>query len=70
MANLNKQLYYYVHKQRIINIKFNIGSANGGLSFKEEDVKIMKDNNNSVLQWMERRRRTGFFMDEANPIFP
>ena len=49
---------------------FNIGSPNGGLSFKEEDVKIMKDNNNSVLQWMERRRRTGFFMDEANPIFP
>ena len=30
----------------------------------------MKDNNNSVLQWMERRRRTGFFMDEANPILP
>ena len=46
-----------------------IGSANGGLSFKEEDVKMIKDN--SVLQWMERRRRTGgFFMDETNPIFP
>ena len=53
----------------------------GGLPLKEEDVKLIKDNNTAnVFQWMERRRRSGFFMpDDGNaaaaaavssPLFP
>ena len=55
------------------------GVGAGGLPLKEEDVKLIKDNNTAnVFQWMERRRRSGFFMpDDSNaaaavssPLFP